>query len=282
MDDAPTADSDSNRSSARSWWPPKAPVAGVDVSLVDYDEAVRCIVQTAKSRRRGIVSCHAVHAIVVTGGDQSLREEVNHFSMITPDGQPVRWALNILHRARLADRVYGPELMSRVCEAAAADGIGIYLYGGTEDVLAELQKNLLARFPNLQIVGTEAPPFRPLSEQEQRDVCQRINASDAGIVMIGLGCPKQDQFAAVNRDRIQAVQMCVGAAFDFHAGVKPMAPRWMQKRGLEWVFRLWCEPGRLWRRYLVTNTIFSWKVFCQFMASPFGRQRRRSTEIKPG
>ncbi|QDV44021.1 UDP-N-acetyl-D-mannosaminuronic acid transferase [Stieleria neptunia] len=245
-------------------WPAKASVAGVNVSLVDYDQAVAHLMAAARVGASAVVACHAVHAIVVAGRDPELRQQVNQFSMITPDGQPVRWALNALHRAALSDRVYGPELMLRVCAAAAQTGVPIYLYGGTPDVLAKLQTNLSAQFPNLQLAGSEAPPFRELSDDENEAVCRRINESGAGIVMIGLGCPKQDRFAARNRERIRSVQLCIGAAFDFHAGVKPMAPRWMQKHGLEWVFRLSCEPRRLWRRYLVTNTQFTLAILMQF------------------
>jgi exopolysaccharide biosynthesis WecB/TagA/CpsF family protein len=207
-----------------------------------------------------VVACHAVHAVVTSSDDPVLRDKVNDFEMITPDGQPVRWALNWVHGAGLAERVYGPELMLRLCGAAAREGIGIYLYGGTDPILEQLRAALLARFPELHISGWEAPPFRALTEEEDRAVVKRINNSGAGLVFIGLGCPKQDHFAADHKDRIAAVQVCVGAAFDFHAGVKPTAPPWMQRRGLEWVFRLVQEPRRLWKRYLVTNTRFVLKL----------------------
>ncbi|MEX1026718.1 MAG: WecB/TagA/CpsF family glycosyltransferase [Candidatus Paceibacterota bacterium] len=241
-------------------WPDKVDLFGVQVSCVDYDAALSCIIQAAKSGHAGIVACHAVHAIVTASNDAALRTHVNRFSMITPDGQPVRWALNWLHGTGLTDRVYGPELMLRVCRAAAAEGISIYLYGGSPRVLQMLEKNLRAKVPPLEIAGSEAPPFRPLTDKENEAVCRRINQSGARILMIGLGCPKQDLFAGHNRNRIAAVQLCTGAAFDFHAGVKPTAPLWMQENGLEWIFRLWCEPKRLWRRYLVTNTVFVAKL----------------------
>ena len=212
------------RASSGVRWPPKADVFGVRVSCVEYDAAVSCIVDAAGRHLPSVVACHAVHAIVTAGSDQSLREMVNRFSMITPDGQPVRWALNVLHGAQLSDRVYGPELMRRVCLAAADRGLSIYLYGGTAEILARLEANLLMHSPGTQIAGSAAPPFRELTDAENDEACRRINESGASIVMIGLGCPQQDLFAARNHERIDAVQMCVGAAFDFHAGVKPMAP----------------------------------------------------------
>jgi exopolysaccharide biosynthesis WecB/TagA/CpsF family protein len=138
--------------------------------------------------------------------------------------------------------------------------VSVYLYGGSPAVTEKLRRNLLDRLPGLEIAGYEAPPFRPLTPQEDDQVIQRINESGAGIVFIGLGCPKQDLFAYEHRERIRAVQVCVGAAFDFHAGVKPMAPGWMQRRGLEWLYRLLQEPRRLWRRYLVANTVFLAKL----------------------
>ena len=241
-------------------WPAKLDLFGVGVSPTTYDEAVAAVVSSARQRGGGVVSCHAVHAIVTASGDAGLCKQVNAFEMVTPDGQPVRWALNLLHRARLTDRVYGPELMLQICERAAREELSVYLYGGTPTVIDKLRQRLLADYPTLRIAGAEAPPFRPLTPDEDRAAIQRINGSGAAILFIGLGCPKQDIFAFEHRDSIQAVQICVGAAFDFHAGVKPMAPAWMQRRGLEWVFRLMQERRRLWKRYLVTNTIFVLKL----------------------
>jgi exopolysaccharide biosynthesis WecB/TagA/CpsF family protein len=252
---------------AKTDWPRKVDVLGVLVSPTTYAEATEAILTAAQDRTGAVVSCHAVHAIVTAAGDPALREKVNQFQMITPDGQPVRWALNLIHRARLSDRVYGPELMLRVCRQAARDGVSIYLYGGTDAVVEQLKEELMAQIPELHIAGYEAPPFRALSEEEDQAVVDRINSSGAGIVFIGLGCPKQDLFAFDHRDRIHAVQVCVGAAFDFHAGAKPMAPPWMQRRGLEWLFRLWQEPRRLWRRYLETNSIFVLKLAGQYLQS---------------
>jgi N-acetylglucosaminyldiphosphoundecaprenol N-acetyl-beta-D-mannosaminyltransferase len=250
-------------------WPRKMNLFGVGVSPTTYDEAVDVITRAAAQRQSAVVSCHAVHALITFCGDASLRDKANSFDMITPDGQPLRWALNLLYRARLRERVYGPELMRRLCERAARDGVSIYLYGGTDTVLAELTANLRRQFPALKIAGEEAPPFRALTEQEDQAVVNRINDSGAGLVFIGLGCPKQDLFAFDHKDRLRAVQLCVGAAFDFHAGVKPMAPDWMQRRGLEWLFRLISEPRRLWKRYLVTNSLFVGKLAAALAAQIF-------------
>ena len=254
--------------------PTKWPLLGVSVSQTDYEEAVRLIVAAAQARQSMVVSLFAAHAVVTSSRDPQLLAKVNEFEIVAPDGQPVRWALNQLHGSNLEDRVYGPELMLRLCAAATEAGIGVYLYGGSPQVAADLPEKLHTLFPELKIVGSESPPYRPLTAQEHRDFDARVHDSGAGIVFIGLGCPKQDEFAHTHRGRIPAVQVCVGAAFDFHAGAKRMAPSWMQDRGLEWVFRLGKEPQRLWRRYLVTNTQFALGVARQGLASRSAPDRR--------
>lgn len=259
-------------------WPEKHNVFGVHVSATTYDEVIDAVMRAATSNVPAIASFHAAHAVVSASNDPTLRERVNQFDIVAPDGQPVRWSLNLLHGAKLADRVYGPELMLRLCERAARDDTPIYLYGGASDeVLELLTQNLTGLFPVLQIAGAYSPPFRALSDEEDQEVVRRINESGAKLVFIGLGCPKQDHFAFEHRDRIRAVQLCVGAAFDFHAGRTAMAPCWMQRRGLEWVFRLYKEPGRLWRRYLVTNSLFLSKFFSQLMAEKLGIGFRRAS-----
>ena len=231
---------------------------GVGVSATTYDEVVEKVMSAAAAGQPGLLTFAAVHCVMCGVQDPAHRERLNAFNVVAPDGQPVRWSLNFLHKAGLSDRVYGPELTRRVCKAAAERGVSIYLYGATPQVLDQLRQNLLAMFPALKFAGVESPPFRPLTPEEDAAAVRRINASGAGLLLIGLGAPKQERFAYEHRDTIQAVQLCVGAAFDFHAGVKKTAPAWMQKHGLEWLFRLVQEPGRLWKRYLTTNTHFVW------------------------
>ena len=239
-------------------WPKKRDVFGVGVSATTYDECERLILAAARRHESAVVTHLAVHPLVTAVTDPKFRQCIQATDIVAPDGQPVRWALNVFHRAKLPDRVYGPELMLRLCREAQRWNIGVYFYGGTDQVLAQLEKNLADQIPGFRSVGSESPPFRPLTSEESDQVVQRINASGAGLVFIGLGCPKQDYFAFAHRDRINAVQLCVGAAFDFHAGVKPMAPRWMQRSGMEWAFRFATEPRRLWKRYMVTNSLFMW------------------------
>jgi N-acetylglucosaminyldiphosphoundecaprenol N-acetyl-beta-D-mannosaminyltransferase len=245
-------------------WPRKCDLLGVHVSATTYDEVCDVIVSAVRAEQPAVVSFHAVHAIVTSNQDGDLLRKVNKFDLVAPDGQPVRWALNRLYNAGLRDRVCGPELMLRLCDRAALEGIPIYLYGSSPEVIKALSENLIGRYDGLVIAGAESPPFRKLTAEEDQEMVDRINDSGAGIVFIGLGCPKQDHFAADHQDRIRGVQVCVGAAFDFHAGVKKPAPVWMQRRGLEWVYRLIQEPRRLWRRYLVTNTLFVQKFLFQW------------------
>ena len=237
-------------------WPSKRELFGLGINPVDYEQSERLILEAATAGRSLIVTHLSVHGVVTATFDRTYRETINHFDLAVPDGQPVRWALNCFQRAKLTDRVYGPELMLRLCRAASGDGIGVYLYGSTPEVLARLRCNLQRQCQGLKIVGCESPPVRPLLPAESSAVFERINASGAGLVFIGLGCPRQDIFAHEHRDSIKAVQLCVGAAFDFHAGTKKMAPRWMQRRGLEWLFRMTQEPRRLGPRYLGINTVF--------------------------
>ncbi len=246
-------------------WPKKHDVFGVQVTAAGHDALCDAIMSVASRRCAAVVSAFAVHALIEACTSRDLAEKVNRFAAITPDGQPVRWALHWLHGARLKSTVQGYELMWQLCERAAKNGVSIYLYGSSEETLAALSANLQSAFPGLIVAGVESPPFRPLTLEEDAAMVERVNTSGAGLMFIGLGCPKQDHFAADHVDRIQAVQLCVGAAFDFLAGTKPMAPMWMQRSGLAWVFRLSQEPQRLWKRYLVTNSIFVRRLVTQLL-----------------
>jgi N-acetylglucosaminyldiphosphoundecaprenol N-acetyl-beta-D-mannosaminyltransferase len=237
-------------------WPTKKDVLGVEVSVTDYDEAARLFISAARRGESAVGTFMAVHAVVTAALDPSYRYRINAFDVVGADGQPVRWAMNLLHKAGMVERVCGPIMMLRMCARCADEGVSIYLYGSTPQTLEDLQTALEDKFPGIRIAGVESPPFRSLTAEENQTACDRINASGAGIVFVGLGCPRQDIFAHQNRNRIHAVQLCVGAAFDFHAGNKKMAPDWMQKCGLEWTYRMMQEPRRLWKRYLVTNTAF--------------------------
>lgn len=256
-------------------WPNRYDLMGVAVSATNYQETVDRLFEAAHNNIPAIASFHAAHAIVCASTDKELQQRVNSFEIVAPDGQPVRWALNVLYDTAMQERVYGPETMRCVCERAAVEQVPIYLYGGaSQDILDKLMAELCRRFPGIMIAGAEAPPFRPLTSEEDAAAVDRINASGAKFVFIGLGSPKQEHFAYEHRTRINAVQLCVGAAFDFHAQTKKMAPAWMQRNGLEWLFRACSEPRRLGKRYLTTNSIFAYRLARQVVLQKILKSKR--------
>jgi N-acetylglucosaminyldiphosphoundecaprenol N-acetyl-beta-D-mannosaminyltransferase len=242
----------------------KYPVLGVNVHAVDYDHAVRVILDAARGRRPFAVSALAVHGVMTGFQDPEHARRLNGLDLIVPDGQPVRWALGWLYGKKLPDRVYGPELTLRVARALAEEGRSVYLYGSQPPVLARFAADLQRRFPGLKIAGMEASKFRRTSPEEREEIARRIRDSGADVVFVGLGCPRQEVWAFEYRGLLGRPILAVGAAFDFHAGTLAQAPRWMQDRGLEWLFRLVQEPRRLWRRYVLLNPLFAWNLLLQY------------------
>ena len=233
------------------------------MSAINMDLATRVIEEWIASREQNYVCVTTVNNIVESQRDLELRRVHNRAGMVTPDGMPLVW-LSRWKGAKHVSRVYGPDLMLAMCAISAQKGYRNYLYGGAEGVGQKLAERLEARFPGLVIVGMDTPPFRPLTEVEDREAVDKINACKPDIVWIGLGNPKQERWMSDHLGKIEApVMIGVGAAFDFHAGVKKQAPRWMQRSGLEWVFRLASEPKRLWKRYLINNPRFVWMVLLQ-------------------
>lgn len=239
-------------------------VLGVMIDAVDYATATSQIVEAARGRRGFAVSALAVHGLMTGVLDKIHRHRLNRFDLLAPDGQPVRWALNGLHRAGLAERVYGPNLTLEVCRAAADASLPIYLFGGSRELLDRLQANLRARFPNLRIAGARESRFRRLSVEEKHELIREIKESGAAMTFVGLGCPRQEVFAYELRDALGMPLLAVGAAFNFHAGMLSQAPGFMQRRGLEWLYRLWIEPRRLWKRYLLLNPLYLTLLFLQW------------------
>jgi N-acetylglucosaminyldiphosphoundecaprenol N-acetyl-beta-D-mannosaminyltransferase len=231
----------------------KGNVLGVLVDAVDYEAATELILGAARERRHFAVTALAVHGVMTGVQDPAHNARLNSFDLVTPDGQPVRGALNLLHHAGLTDRVYGPELTLRVLRRAAAEGLPVYLYGSTQPTLDKLIPALEAMFPALKIAGVEASKFRASQPGEDAEIAERIKSSGARIVLVGLGCPRQEVFAYAMRPLLDMPLLAVGAAFDYHAGLLKNPPAWMQKYSLEWLWRLGLEPKRLWRRYILLN-----------------------------
>lgn len=225
--------------------------------------AVETIEEWIQAGKRRYVCVTGVHGVMESQRDEELRRIHAEAGLVTPDGVPLLW-LGRLRGFADMDRVYGPDLMLRLCDRSPSRGYRHYLYGGGEGVPERLAARLSKRFPGLDIVGSYSPPFRPLTPEEDDEVVRRLNAARPDIVWVGLGTPKQERWMEAHRSRLRApVLIGVGAAFDFHSGLKSQAPRWMQRGGLEWLFRLASEPRRLWRRYLVNNAWFIALVLAQ-------------------
>jgi N-acetylglucosaminyldiphosphoundecaprenol N-acetyl-beta-D-mannosaminyltransferase len=230
-------------------------VLGSKIDAVSWGEAIERLLGWGHGRESRYVTICNVHVVVTASRDPAYHKVIDGADMATPDGAPVAWMLRRMGFAH-QPRISGPDLMWELCERAASENMPVYFYGSTERTLAALAERLEKVFPTLRIAGMESPPFRPSTEEEDMATVERINESSARFVFVALGCPKQERWMSVHRDKINAVMIGVGAAFDFHAGAVKRAPPWMQRIGLEWLHRLASEPRRLWWRYLITNTLF--------------------------
>ena len=233
----------------------------VGISITSYAELVELCTRWAAERKQENGCSHyvcvtSVHGIILARKDPNVARWLNAADVATPDGMPVVWAMRSFGR-RNQQRVYGPTLMLRICERAASARVRVFLYGGRDETLVQLRSRLLARYPDLQIAGAYAPPFRDLTPTEDEQVQAQIRDLQADIVFVGISTPKQERWMFEHRTAFPGVTLIgVGAAFDFHAGRVRQAPAWMQRNGLEWLFRLIMEPARLWRRYLLTTPQF--------------------------
>lgn len=239
-------------------------VLGVGLSILNLKLALEAIGDALARKRKGYICVTGVHGVMEAQQDPRFCAILNRSFLNTPDGMPMVW-LGKLNGHREMDRVYGPDLMLLVCEYTRDHGYTHFLYGGADGVAQELQRKLEAKFPGIKIVGTYTPPFRPLNETEEADLIRLVAEKKPDIIWVGLSTPKQEKFMAQYQDKFAATLMFgVGAAFDFHAGRVRQAPRWMQRSGLEWFFRLCCEPRRLWRRYFRNNPLFVFRILCQW------------------
>jgi len=255
---------------------PRANILGVGVSAINMALALRAIGGWIARREPHYICVTGVHGVMESQRDEELRCIHNAAGLVTPDGMPLVW-LSRYMGFRHVERVYGPDLLLAVCERSIASGARHFFYGGAPGVAEKLAVRLQSRFPDLRLAGTYSPPFRPLTLQEDLAVVERINAVQPDIVWVGMSTPKQERWMAEHVGRLSApVLVGVGAAFDFHAGLKRQAPRWVQKRGLEWLFRLLMEPRRLWRRYFINNPWFLWLILIQTLGKePYALEYRR-------
>jgi N-acetylglucosaminyldiphosphoundecaprenol N-acetyl-beta-D-mannosaminyltransferase len=248
-------------------------ILGMRVDATSYARAAQAIAEMAETG--GGVTCVAtVHMVMEAFDAPDFQRIVNAAELVTSDGVPLVWTLRA-RGLRDAQRVYGPSLVPEVCAVAVARGIPVGFYGGSDEVVARMCERLAARFPGLRIAFAMSPPFRALSPDEDEQVIEAIRESGARILFVGLGCPKQERWMAAHRERLPCAQVGVGAAFDFLAGAKRQAPPILQRAGLEWLFRLACEPRRLWRRYAHHNPRFAWLVLRETLRA------RRAQEASP-
>lgn len=238
---------------------PKHPVLTVRVSAGSFAEQAAAIIALARRRASAYVCCVNAH-MTVEARDPAFARVVSEADLATPDGMPVLMAMRRLNRMA-QERVAGNDLMPALLERAAREGIGVYLYGGTAQVQELIRQRAERDLPGIRFVGAHAPPFGPLEALDLVAEAERINASGAGLVLVSLGCPKQERFMAALKGKADATMVGVGGAFLLYAGIDSRAPKWMRDLALEWLYRLALEPRRLWRRYLVTNSLFLWLYF---------------------
>jgi N-acetylglucosaminyldiphosphoundecaprenol N-acetyl-beta-D-mannosaminyltransferase len=243
-------------------------ILGVRVDATTYQDASRWIITQAGQRQSRYVCCACVSSIMAAHDSQACRDVMNQADLVTSDGMPLVWLLRHLGVGD-ATRVYGPDLTLSVLEAAAEAGIAVGFYGCSQAVLPELLRRVRARFPKINVAYADSPPFRPITPEEDQRTIRTICEAGVRILFVGLGAPKQDGWMHAHRGHIPAVMLGVGAAFDFLAGAKPQAPHWMQRSGLEWLFRLATEPKRLWRRYLSQNPRFAVLALTQILRERF-------------
>ncbi len=243
----------------------KVNILGVGVNNIVLSGAVEALEHFIAEGGRHYVCVSNVHTVMMCQSDEEYRRIHNQAAMVTPDGRPLGW-MQTWRGFPQRERVYGPDLMLLACEYGLPRGWKHYFYGGKEGVPEKLRDTLTARFPGLQVVGCYSPPFRALSPEEDAAEVKMINESGADLVWVGLGAPKQELWMGRHAGRITApVMLGVGAAFDFHTGTVKQAPKWMQRRGLEWLFRLIVEPRRMWRRYIYNNPMFLILCACQLL-----------------
>jgi len=234
------------------------------IDVVSWDEALTRVSAWSHAHESRVVCFCNVHSVITAREDHEFAQTVANCDLASPDGAPVAWMLRRLGY-KGQQRINGPDFMWKYCALAEEEGQRVFFYGNTQDTLVQLKARLENSFPELKIAGMISPPFRPLTDEEDSAMVEKINSSGAEIVFVSLGCPKQEKWMAAHKDMIYAVMLGVGAAFDFHAGTVQRAPSWMRRFALEWVHRLCSEPKRLWKRYLSTNTLFVLEAFLQLL-----------------
>jgi N-acetylglucosaminyldiphosphoundecaprenol N-acetyl-beta-D-mannosaminyltransferase len=246
-------------------------VLSIDVSTGSFEDLVRRIVLFGSTRTSSYVCCVNAHMVVEAWRGPAFEAILEAADVASPDGMPIVYSMRLLHGLK-QERVAGNDLMPAVIARAEAQAQSVFFFGSTQAVLDGIEKRLETDHPNLRVAGTYSPPFRDLTDAEMSRSAKEINASGANIVFVSLGCPRQERWMAAMKGRIDTVMLGVGGAFPLYAGVDSRAPEWLRNLSLEWSYRLALEPRRLWKRYLVTNSIFLWLLLRELA----GRTLRRS------
>ncbi len=238
-------------------------ILGVGISVINLETALTAIAGAVKNRAKGYICVTGVHGVMEAQESAAFRDILNRSFLNTPDGMPMVW-LGKLRGHRSMSRVYGPDLMHDVFTWSRAAGCSHFFYGGLPGVAEELRRNMEAKYPGIIVCGCHSPPFRPLDAAEEAEFIGTIDRLRPDFIWVGLSTPKQEKFMAEYLPKLNTTLMVgVGAAFDFYAGRTRQAPRWIQRSGFEWLYRLCQEPGRLWKRYLKNNPLFVMKLIGQ-------------------
>lgn len=245
----------------------KVRVVNSPVTASPFDEQIKVILEWASNHLSKVVCVANVHMVTEAHQNRDFRAVLKNADLVTPDGMPLVWMMRMLG-ARNQDRVAGLDILLALCEAAPAQNISVFFVGSESPILNQMRSRLRDEFPNLQIAGMEPLPFRPLTSAEDEALIQQINASGAGVVLVSLGCPKQERWMADHKDKIHAVMIGLGGAFPVYAGICKRAPRWIREMGMEWFYRLVQEPRRLWKRYSTTIPLFLWLATKQLIKQP--------------
>jgi len=235
----------------------KQPIIKSNITTGEYQDFVGELVNLSQSKKSSYVCITNVHMLIEANGSKEFADIVNNADMATPDGKPVAKGLEWLHNIK-QPRVAGMDLIESLFERCEKDQLKLFLFGSTEDVLEKMVTKAKHQYPNIHIVGTLSPPFRVLTDEEKNEMLNQINAHNPNFVFVALGCPKQERWMAEHKGKVNACMIGLGGAFPVYAQTVSRSPDWMQRNGLEWLYRLYKEPGRLWKRYFYTNTKFIW------------------------
>jgi N-acetylglucosaminyldiphosphoundecaprenol N-acetyl-beta-D-mannosaminyltransferase len=248
-------------------------VVKMNVEVTNIDNALNKINELARFNAGSYVCVSNIHMCMEVFDSPEFELVVNSADLVIPDGRPLSWAQKLLGHSE-AEQVRGQDIMNSICQQSGTKNLNVGLYGGSsDDLLQQVITELKSSYPDIIIPFSYSPPFRPLTDEEDQDIIQQINEADVNVLLVGIGCPKQERWMAEHKDQLNCVMLGVGAAYDFIAGSKKHAPRWMQRVGLEWLFRLCSEPQRLWKRYLQQNPRFIYYFTKQLINHKFGRNK---------